>query len=147
MAIIPFCKKEKNAPDWQNSPAGLGKKTEQVGRRPKSWFSCLPTDYQPVTAFHSANRACQVPCFFMRLGMGKFSQSTVNQSVREITACQLVQFKALPSPVSESGLFGATYLAETKNYYICERKRCFERLAYSLEVFLEISKPYGAGCV
>ena len=47
----------------------------------------------------------------------------------------------------ESGLFGATYLAETKNYYICELKRCFEKLAYSLEIFQEISKPYGAGCV
>lgn len=47
----------------------------------------------------------------------------------------------------ESGLFGAAYLAETKNYYICELKRCFERLAYSLEIFQEISKPYGAGCV
>ena len=82
-------------------------------------------------------------------GMDDFSQSTVNQSVIEIIACQLVQFKVLPSPVSEleSGLFGATYFAETKNYYICERKRCFEKLAYSLEIFQEISKPYGAGCV
>ena len=73
----------------------------------------------------------------MGLGKDYFSQSTVNQSVIEIIACQLVQFKALPSPVSEleSGLFGATYFAETKNYYICELKRCFEKLAYSLEIF------------
>lgn len=85
----------------------------------------------------------------MGLDMGVFPQSSVNQSVIEIIACQLVQFKALPSPVSalESGLFGAAYLAETKNYYICELKRCFEKLAYSLEIFQEISKPYGAGCV
>ena len=38
-------------------------------------------------------------------------------------------------------------LAKTKNYYICELKRCFEKLAYSLEIFQEISKPYGAGYV
>lgn len=32
--------------------------------------------------------------------------------------------------------------------YLRDRiKRCFERLAYSLEIFLEISKPNGAGCV
>ena len=82
-------------------------------------------------------------------GMDKFSQSAVNQLIRKITACQLVQLKVLPSPVSalESGLFGATYFAETKNYYICELKRCFERLTYSLEIFQEISKPYGAGFV
>ena len=83
----------------------------------------------------------------MRLGMVKFPQRTVNQSVKEIIACQLVQFKVLPSMVSESGLFGAANLGETKNYYICDLKRCFERLAYSLEIFQEISKPYGAGCV
>ena len=82
-------------------------------------------------------------------GMDKFPQSTVNQSVIEIIACQLVQFKVLLSPISEleSGLFGVAYLAKTKNYYICELKRCFEKLAYSLEIFQEISKPYGAGYV
>lgn len=47
----------------------------------------------------------------------------------------------------ESGLFGAAYFAETKNYYIFDLKRCFEKLAYSLEIFQELSKPYGAGCV
>lgn len=32
--------------------------------------------------------------------------------------------------------------------YLRDRiKRCFEKLAYSLEIFQEISKPYGAGCV
>lgn len=131
------------------TPAGRNQKTEQVGRPPKSRFLCLSADYQPVTVHISANRACQVPCFFMGLDMGVFPQSSVNQSVIEITACQLVQFKVLPSTVSEleSGLFGAAYLAKTKNYYICERKRCFEKLAYSLEIFQEISKPYGAGYV
>ena len=147
MDIIPFCKKENTAPDWQNSPAGRGQKTEQVGRPPKSRVSYLSTDYQLVTAFHSTNRAFQVPCFFMRLGKDYFSQSTVNQSVIEIIACQLVQLKVLPSMFSESGLFGAANLGETKNCYICDLKRCFEKLAYSLEIFQEISKPYGAGCV
>ena len=47
----------------------------------------------------------------------------------------------------ESGLFGVAYFAKTKSYYICELKRCFEKLAYSLEIFQEISKPYGAGYV
>lgn len=81
----------------------------------------------------------------MRPGMDKFSQSTINQSVREIIACQLVQFKALPSPVSEleSGLFGAAYFAKTKNYYICELKRCFERLAYSLGIFWKFLNHMG----
>ena len=102
------------------TPAGRGKKTEQVGRRPKSWFSCLLADYQLVTEHNANNRACQVPCFFMRLGMVKIPQNAVNQSVREIIACQLVQFKVLPSMVSESGLFGAANLGETKNCYICE---------------------------
>ena len=94
---------------------------------PKSRTSYLSTEYQLVTALHSTNRACQVPCFFMRLGMDKFPQSTVNQSVIEIILCQLVQFKVLPSTVSEleSGLFGAAYFAETKNYYICELEKMF----------------------
>lgn len=32
--------------------------------------------------------------------------------------------------------------------YLRDRiKRCFEKLAYSLEIFQEISKPYGVSCV
>ena len=36
---------------------------------------------------------CQVPCFFMRLGMGLFTHFTVTQAFSKITGCQLVQKK------------------------------------------------------
>ena len=58
----------------------------------------------------------------MRLGMGRFSQTTVNQSVREIIACQLVQFKVQPSMVSESGLFATPILQKRKIVIFAKQK-------------------------
>ena len=64
---------------------------EQVGIRQELSIISLPTDYQTITRILKNEKSCQVPCFFMRLGRGSFSQSIDYLSVREILACQLVQ--------------------------------------------------------
>ena len=64
---------------------------EQVGiRQELSIISLLP-NYQTITRILEDEKSCQVPCFFMRLGRGSFSQSIDYLSVREKLACQLVQ--------------------------------------------------------
>lgn len=63
---------------------------EQVGiRQELSIISLLP-DYQTITRILEDEKSCQVPCFFMRLGRGSFSQSIDYLLVREKLACQLV---------------------------------------------------------
>ena len=63
---------------------------EQVGiRQELSIISLLPS-YQTITRILKDEKSCQVPCFFMRLGRGSFSQSIDYLSVRENLACQLV---------------------------------------------------------
>lgn len=64
---------------------------EQVGIRQELSIISLPTDYQTITRILENEKPCQVPCFFMRLGRGLFSQSIDYLSVREKLACQLVQ--------------------------------------------------------
>lgn len=62
---------------------------EQVGiRQELSIISLLP-NYQTITRILEDEKSCQVPCFFMRLGRGSFSQSIDYLSVREKLACQL----------------------------------------------------------
>ena len=64
---------------------------EQVGiRQELSIISLLP-NYQTITRILEDEKSCQVPCFFMRLGRGSFSQSIDYLSVMENLACQLVQ--------------------------------------------------------
>ena len=64
---------------------------EQVGiRQELSIISLLP-NYQIVTRILEDEKSCQVPCFFMRLGRGLFSQSIDYLLVIEKLACQLVQ--------------------------------------------------------
>ena len=64
---------------------------EQVGiRQELSIISLLP-NYQTITKILEDEKSCQVPCFFMRLGRGSFSQSIDYLSVMENLACQLVQ--------------------------------------------------------
>ncbi len=64
---------------------------EQVGiRQELSIISLLP-NYQTITRILEDEKSCQVPCFFMGLGRGSFSQSIDYLSVREKLACQLVQ--------------------------------------------------------
>ena len=64
---------------------------EQVGiRQELSIISLLP-NYQTITKIFEDEKSCQVPCFFMRLGMDSFSQSIDYLLVREELACQLVQ--------------------------------------------------------
>ena len=64
---------------------------EQVGiRQELSIISLLP-NYQTITRILEDEKPCQVPCFFMRLGMGSFSQSIDYLLVMEKLACQLVQ--------------------------------------------------------
>ena len=64
---------------------------EQVGiRQELSIISLLP-NYQTITRILEDEKSCQVPCFFMRLGRGSFSQSIDYLSVGEKLACQLVQ--------------------------------------------------------
>ena len=64
---------------------------EQVGiRQELSIISLLP-NYQTITRILEDEKSCQVPCFFMRLGRGSFSQSIDYLSVRKKLACQLVQ--------------------------------------------------------
>ena len=64
---------------------------EQVGIRQELSIISLPPDYQTITRIPKDEKSCQVPCFFMRLGRGLFSQSIDYLSVREKLACQLVQ--------------------------------------------------------
>ena len=64
---------------------------EQVGiRQELSIISLLP-NYQTITRILEDEKSCQVPCFFMRLGRGSFSQSIDYLSVMKILVCQLVQ--------------------------------------------------------
>ena len=64
---------------------------EQVGiRQELSIISLLP-NYQTITRILEDEQSCQVPCFFMRLGRGSFSQSIDYLLFREKQACQLVQ--------------------------------------------------------
>ena len=78
---------------------------EQVGiRQELSIISLLP-NYQTITSILEDEKSCQVPCFFMRLGRGSFSQSIDYLSVREKSACQLVQkphtcYPLVPKPHS-----------------------------------------------
>jgi len=64
---------------------------EQVGMRQELSNISLFSDYQTITRIIEDEKSCQVPCFFMRLGRGSFSQSIDYLSVREKLACQLVQ--------------------------------------------------------
>ena len=64
---------------------------EQVGIRQKLSIISLLPNYQTITRILEDEKSCQVPCFFMRLGRGSFSQSIDYLSVREKLACQLVQ--------------------------------------------------------
>lgn len=64
---------------------------EQVGIRQELSIISLPPDYQTITRILEDEKSCQVPCFFMRLGRGSFSQSIDYLLVREELACQLVQ--------------------------------------------------------
>lgn len=64
---------------------------EQVGIRQELSIISLPPDYQTITRILEDEKSCQVPCFFMRLGRGSFSQSIDYLLVREKLACQLVQ--------------------------------------------------------
>ena len=64
---------------------------EQVGiRQELSIISILP-NYQTITRIIEDEKSCQVPCFFMRLGRGSFSQNIDYLSVMKISACRLVQ--------------------------------------------------------
>ena len=64
---------------------------EQVGiRQELSIISLLP-NYQTITRILEDEKSCQVPCFFMGLDRGSFSQSIDYLSVREKLARQLVQ--------------------------------------------------------
>ena len=70
---------------------GAFSRFEQVGiRRELSIISLLP-NYQAITRILEDEKSCQVPCFFMRLGRGSFSQSIDYLLVREKLTCQLVQ--------------------------------------------------------
>ena len=64
---------------------------EQVGIRQKLSIISLLPNYQTITRILEDEKSCQVPCFFMRLGRGLFSQNIDYLSVREKLACQLVQ--------------------------------------------------------
>lgn len=65
---------------------------EQVGiRQELSIISLPPPDYQTITRILEDEKSCQVPCFFMRLGRGSFSQSIDYLLVMKNLACQLVQ--------------------------------------------------------
>ena len=64
---------------------------EQVGIRQELSIVSLLPDYQTITRILEDEKPCQVPCFFMRLGRGSFSQIIDYLSVREKLACQLVQ--------------------------------------------------------
>ena len=64
---------------------------EQVGiRQELSIISLLP-NYQTIMRILEDEKSCQVPCFFMRLGRGSFSQNIDYLSVMKNLACQLVQ--------------------------------------------------------
>ena len=72
-------------------PGGAFSSFEQVGiRQELSIISLLP-NYQTITRILEDEKSCQVPCFFMRLGRGSFSQSIDYLSVMKNLVCQLVQ--------------------------------------------------------
>ena len=78
---------------------------EQVGIRQKLSIIYLLPNYQTVTRILEDEKSCQVPCFFMRLGRGSFSQSIDYLLFREKLACQLVQklhacYPLVPKPHS-----------------------------------------------
>lgn len=64
---------------------------EQVGMRQELSNVSLFSDYQTITGIIEDEKSCQVPCFFIGLGRGSFSQSIDYLSFRENKACQLVQ--------------------------------------------------------
>ena len=64
---------------------------EQVGIRQELSIISLLSNYQTITRILEDEKSCQVPCFFMRLGRGSFSQSIDYLSVMKNLACQLVQ--------------------------------------------------------
>lgn len=64
---------------------------EQVGIRQELSIISLRPNHQTITRIPKDEKSCQVPCFFMRLGRGLFSQSIDYLLVREKLACQLVQ--------------------------------------------------------
>ena len=64
---------------------------EQVGMRQGLSNISLFSDYQAIMRILEDEKPCQVPCFFMRLGMGSFPQSIDYLLFREKQACQLVQ--------------------------------------------------------
>ncbi|CDA95655.1 unknown [Bacteroides sp. CAG:709] len=63
---------------------------EQVGIRQELSIISLLTNYQTITMILEDENSCQVPCFFMRLDRGSFSQSIDYLSVMKNLACQLV---------------------------------------------------------
>lgn len=67
-------------------------------------------------------------------GMDKFPQSTVNQSVREIIACQLVQFKALSSPRIRT-IWRRVFCRNEKLLYLRTRKDVLRDLPIVWEFF------------
>lgn len=56
---------------------------EQVDIRQELSIISLSPDYQIITMIPKDEKSCQVPCFFMRLGRGSFSQSIDYLSVME----------------------------------------------------------------
>ncbi len=64
---------------------------EQVGMRQELSNISLFSYYQTIMRILEDEKPCQVPCFFIRLGRGSFSQSIDYLSFREKQACQLVQ--------------------------------------------------------
>ena len=96
---------------------------EQVGiRQELSIISLLP-NYQTITRILEDEKSCQVPCFFMRLGRGSFSQSIDYLSFREKLACQLVLklhtwYPLVPTP-------HAWYpIVQKLHYFHCLRNSC-----------------------
>ena len=82
---------------------------EQVGiRQELSIISLLP-NYQTITRILEDEKSCQVPCFFMRLGRGSFSQSIDYLSVMKNLACQLVQKPRAWHPIFQK-LHAVTHL-------------------------------------
>ena len=64
---------------------------EQVGiRQELSIISLLP-NYQTITRILEDEKSCQVPCFFMRLGMGSLVQLIDTLPFSQKPSCQLVQ--------------------------------------------------------
>ena len=103
---------------------------EQVGiRRELSIISLLP-NYQTITKILEDEKSCQVPCFFMRLGRGSFSQSIDYLLVRENLACQLVQ---------KTHAWQAPNISETpRRYPLVPKLRTFHCLRNSCKNILQI---------